>query len=191
VVGLSLHGRLDPALLDPEFRSRSGTVTSARHQPRATLLAERREGLVRTSLPALLRYEDRNSMAFSVEARTPFLDFRLVERALALPASELVRGGWTKAVLRDSMAGILPESVRLRRDKMGFATPEVRWLREIAPRVRDWLGPDARTQRVIRPDVLARWRAEPDDVLAARPGLWRVLSVELWLRHVEALRRAA
>ena len=33
--------------------------------------------------------------------------------------------------------------------------------------------------------------AEPDDVLAARPGLWRVLSVELWLRHVEALRRAA
>jgi len=140
---------------------------------------------VRTSLPALLRYEDRNSMAFSVEARTPFLDFRLVERALALPASDLVRGGWTKAVLRDGMAGVLPECVRLRRDKLGFATPEVRWLREIAPQVRDWLGPGARAERVIRPDVLARWRAEPDDVLAARAGLWRVLSVELWLRHVE------
>jgi asparagine synthase (glutamine-hydrolysing) len=185
------HRRLDPALLDPDFRRRSGHATSARHRPRATLLAERREGLLRTSLPALLRYEDRNSMAFSVEARTPFLDFRLVERALALPASDLVRGGWTKAILRDSMAGVLPECVRLRRDKLGFATPEARWLREIAPRVREWLAPGARVGHVIRPDVLADWRAGPDDALAARAGLWRVLSVELWLRHLEDLRRAA
>ena len=185
------HRRLDAALLDPDFLRRSGTITSERHRPRATLLAERREALVRTSLPALLRYEDRNSMAFSVEARTPFLDFRLVERALALPASDLVRGGWTKVVLRDGMAGVLPECVRLRRDKLGFATPEARWLREIAPRVRDWLGPGARAEQVIHPDVLARWRAEPDDVLAARAGLWRVLSVELWLRHVEGFGRVA
>ena len=185
------HRRLDPALLSPDVRARWGAPTSQRHQPRATLLAERREGLLRTSLPALLRYEDRNSMAFSVEARTPFLDFRLVERALALPASQLVHGGWTKAVLRDSMAGVLPDSVRLRRDKLGFATPERRWLREIAPNVRDWLGPNARAARIIRPDVLARWCAEPDEALAARPGLWRVLSVELWLRHLEALRVAA
>ena len=91
-----------------------------RHRPRASLLEERREGLLRTSLPALLRYEDRNSMAFSLEARTPFLDYRLVERALGLPSSDLVRGGWTKAILRDGMAGLLPDDVRLRRDKVGF-----------------------------------------------------------------------
>jgi asparagine synthase (glutamine-hydrolysing) len=185
------HRRLDPAALDPDFRRRAGPPTSRRHRPQSTLLAERREGLLRTSLPALLRYEDRNSMAFSVEARTPFLDFRLVERALALPASDLVRGGWTKAILRDGMAGVLPDTVRLRRDKLGFATPEARWLREIAPRVREWLGPGARTAQMIRPDVLARWCAESDEALAGRAGLWRVLSVELWLRQIEDRRRAA
>jgi len=185
------HRRLDTAALDPDFRRRSGSPTSGRHRPRSTLLAERREGLLRTSLPALLRYEDRNSMAFSVEARTPFLDFRLVERALALPASDLIRGGWTKAILRDGMAGVLPEGVRLRRDKLGFATPEARWLREIAPRVREWLGPGARTEQMIRPNVLAQWRAESDEGMAGRAGLWRVLSVELWLRQVEDRRRAA
>jgi hypothetical protein len=57
--------------------------------------------------------------------------------------------------------------------------------------VREWLGPGARAERVIRPEVLARWRADRDDVLAARGGLWRVLSVELWLRHVEGLGRVA
>jgi asparagine synthase (glutamine-hydrolysing) len=185
------HRRLDPGDMDPDFLRRSGPPTSGRHRPQSTLLAERREGLLRTSLPALLRYEDRNSMAFSVEARTPFLDFRLVERALAMPASDLVRGGWTKAILRDAMAGVLPEGVRLRRDKLGFATPEARWLREIAPRVREWLGPGARTEQMIRPDVLARWRTESDEALSVRAGLWRVLSVELWLRQVEDRRRAA
>ncbi len=89
------------------------------------------------------------------------------------------------------MKGVLPDCVRLRRDKLGFATPEVRWLREIASQLRAWLGPDARSAGILRPEVLAAWRAEPDERLAGHPGLWRVLSVELWLRHVEDLRRAA
>jgi asparagine synthase (glutamine-hydrolysing) len=126
-----------------------------------------------------------------VAARPPLLDYRLVERALALPSSDLVRNGWTKAILRDSMTGLLPESVRLRRDKLGFATPEGRWLREIVPQVREWLGPGARVAGVIRPEVLNAWRRGPDETLASQAGLWRVLSVELWLRHVQGLRRAA
>jgi asparagine synthase (glutamine-hydrolysing) len=191
VARFASHRRLDAAVLDPELRRRSEPAASARHRPRATLLEERREGLLRTSLPALLRYEDRNSMAFSVEARTPFLDFRLVERALALPASQLVRDGWTKAILRDAMAGLLPESVRLRRDKIGFASPEARWLREIAPAVREWLGPGTRVAGLVRPEALAHWRAGSDDALAAQPGLWRVLSLELWMRSLEGRRRAA
>jgi hypothetical protein len=55
---------------------------------------------------------------------------------------------------RDGMAGVLPECVRLRGDKLGFATPEVRWLREIAPRVREWLGAGAPVAQVIRPEDL-------------------------------------
>jgi asparagine synthase (glutamine-hydrolysing) len=130
-------------------------------------------------------------MAFSVEARTPFLDFRLVERALALPSSQLVREGWTKAILRDAMTGLLPESVRLRRDKIGFASPEARWLREIAPAVREWLGPGTRVAGMVRPEALAAWRAGSDQALAGQPGLWRVLSLELWMRSLEGRPRAA
>jgi asparagine synthase (glutamine-hydrolysing) len=178
------HGRLPVAALSPNG-SGPDTARSERHRPRQSLAAERRANLLQTSLPALLRYEDRNSMAFSVEARTPFLDVRLVERAMALPAADLIRHGWTKAILRDAMAGVLPESVRQRRDKMGFATPERRWLRQSAPAVREWLGPGARVERYLRPGVLARWRPEADDALAARRGLWRLLAVELWLRYVE------
>jgi asparagine synthase (glutamine-hydrolysing) len=82
------------------------------------------------SYPQLLRYEDRNSMAFSLESRVPFLDYRLVEFVYGLPSSYKIREGYTKTILRDSMKGILPDSVRLRKSKMGFATPEKRWITE-------------------------------------------------------------
>jgi asparagine synthase (glutamine-hydrolysing) len=82
------------------------------------------EDIFQYSYPQLLRYEDRNSMAFSLESRVPFLDYRLVEFVFGLPSSYKIRDGYTKAILRDSMKGILPDSVRLRKSKMGFATPE-------------------------------------------------------------------
>src|SRR5438045_264929 len=79
--------------------------------------------LTRRGLPELLRYEDRNSMAHSIEARVPFLDYRLVELCFSLPGGELVGGGQTKAVLRRALAGLLPPAVRERRDQLGFVTP--------------------------------------------------------------------
>ena len=81
-----------------------------------------------TSLPSLLRYEDRNSMAHSIETRLPFLDFRLVEFLFSLPAKEKIGSGLTKVILRKSMNGIIPEKVRMRKDKMGFVTPESKWI---------------------------------------------------------------
>jgi asparagine synthase (glutamine-hydrolysing) len=83
------------------------------------------------NLPSLLRYEDRNSMAFSVEARVPFLDHRLVEFVFSLPSSLKIRNGYTKWVLRSAMAGLIPEKVSLRVSKLGFATPERRWQQTI------------------------------------------------------------
>src|SRR5207248_11248913 len=86
--------------------------------------------LTRRGLPELLRYEDRNSMAHAIEARVPLLDHRLVELALSLPGDELIRRGETKSVLRRALADLLPTQVRARRDKLGFVTPEGRFLRE-------------------------------------------------------------
>jgi asparagine synthase (glutamine-hydrolysing) len=77
----------------------------------------------------LLHWEDRNSMAHSVEARVPFLDHPLVEFAIGIGGEHKLVDGWTKWILRDAMKGRLPEPVRMRKDKLGFATPEAAWLR--------------------------------------------------------------
>ncbi|MFT6715983.1 MAG: asparagine synthase (glutamine-hydrolyzing) [Saprospiraceae bacterium] len=84
-----------------------------------------------SSLPSLLHTEDRNSMAFSIESRVPFLDHRLVELSFALNNSQKIRSGYTKWPLRESMKGVLPEVVKHRKDKIGFVTPgESKWLRK-------------------------------------------------------------
>lgn len=79
-------------------------------------------------LPGLLRYEDHNSMAWSVESRTPFLDYRFVEFTMGLPERFVYRNGVRKHILRAAMHNIIPEEVENRRDKMGFVTPEKLWL---------------------------------------------------------------
>jgi asparagine synthase (glutamine-hydrolysing) len=81
-------------------------------------------------LPRYLRWEDRNSMAHSVEARVPFLDHRLVEFAQTLPLDYLDAHNQSKRILVESMKGILPEKIRKRSDKKGFVTPEEKWLKE-------------------------------------------------------------
>jgi asparagine synthase (glutamine-hydrolysing) len=69
-------------------------------------------------LEHLLKWEDRNSMWFSIEARLPFLDYRLVERTLSLSPDQIIRSGTTKYILRESMKGLLPEKIRMRQDRM-------------------------------------------------------------------------
>lgn len=86
-----------------------------------------------SSLPMLLHWEDRNSMAHSIESRVPFLDYRLVEFLGGLPGDHKLADCRTKQVLRDGMLGILPEMIRERRDKIGFATGEVEWIRNQDP----------------------------------------------------------
>ncbi|MFX1485075.1 MAG: asparagine synthetase B family protein, partial [Promethearchaeota archaeon] len=80
-------------------------------------------------LQHLLKWEDKNSMAFSIETRLPFLDYRLLEYILALPPSLIIKKGITKWVLREALNGRLPSVIARRTDKIGFATPEYEWLR--------------------------------------------------------------
>lgn len=80
-------------------------------------------------LEHLLKWEDRNSMWFSIESRVPFLDHNLVEQILAIDGSDIIENGMTKSVLRKSMKDILPEKIRTRKDKIGFMTPENEWFR--------------------------------------------------------------
>lgn len=80
------------------------------------------------SVPTLAHYEDRNSMAYSLEIRLPFLDHRLVNFALNLPPSMKIKNGWTKYILRKSLKE-LPKEISWRKDKQGFITPEEKWLK--------------------------------------------------------------
>ena len=75
------------------------------------------------SLPHLLKAEDRNSMAHSVEARVPFTDYRLVDYVFSLPGIYKIHDGWTKWLLRLATKDLLPEEIVWRKDKLGFATP--------------------------------------------------------------------
>lgn len=87
------------------------------------------DDLDRYSVPALAHYEDRNSMAHSLEVRHPFLDHRLVNYAVALPADYKIRNGWTKYILRKGFPD-LPAPIAWRKDKQGFTTAEAKWIRE-------------------------------------------------------------
>ena len=82
------------------------------------------ESIKFTNLPGILRQVDRNSMAFSLEARVPFLDYRLAEFLFKLPPHFMLGNGYTKYAYREAMKGIIPEEIRLRTDKQGFAMPE-------------------------------------------------------------------
>jgi asparagine synthase (glutamine-hydrolysing) len=129
--------------------------------------------LFETSLPALLRYEDRNSMAHSVEARLPFLDYRLVEAALSLPVDQKIHNGWSKYPLRTS--GILPAEIAWRRSKLGFNAPE-----------RSWIGGYSRQmlqQTLDSPMIAAianRRALERAWPRLDRREQWRLFNVALW-----------
>lgn len=141
--------------------------------------------LTHSVLPQLLRYADRNSMAFSREVRLPFLDHRLVEFLYAIPYDEKMRGTNTKIVMRNAIAGIVPEEIRLRKDKLGYAPPEIAWLRgplrswveDIFASVefcqREWCDP------TIVDSVWSRFLAG-EDVL--HTSIWRWVSLEMWAR---------
>ena len=78
------------------------------------------EDIQQWSLPTLLRYEDRNSMGYGIETRLPFMDYRLVEFALALPTRMKIANGYGKWLLRHAAKGLVPDGVRLNRKKRGF-----------------------------------------------------------------------
>lgn len=83
------------------------------------------------SLPQLLRYEDRNAMAFGIENRTPFTDFRVIEFVHALPSDFLYHGGQNKFLLRELAKRLLPGTIACRADKKGFEAPDADWMKAL------------------------------------------------------------
>jgi len=142
-----------------------------------------RRSVERTPLPQNLRVEDRNSMAHGVEARLPFMDYRLVSLAFRVPADRKMQGVWNKALLRSSLRGRIPDSVRNRVEKMGFPTSLHTWVTGVlAEPLRDILASRAARERgIYKVDEMLRLlqnghRIEPRDALR----LFHVAEFELW-----------
>jgi len=119
-----------------------------------SLKHNRLSNLWNISLPSLLRYEDKNSMAFSVEARIPFLDHRLVEFIFSIPYDKLIHKGWTKHVLRESLKGKIPEDIRMRKGKLAFSVPQKKWLNEKSDYISKTFTEDFRSAKYIDKDKI-------------------------------------
>jgi asparagine synthase (glutamine-hydrolysing) len=145
--------------------------------------------MMRDPLPIYLRVEDRNSMAHSVEARVPFLDYRLVSFVYGLPAEWKLRGPWNKFVLREGMRDRIPELVRTRVDKMGFQTPVRQWFRDLLyePMLDLLHSRRARERSIYNIDAIVRdldrHRTGDADVSAK---LFRVAQFEIWSEMQES-----
>lgn len=173
------HKPFPAALVNPNFRQAFANGTHLKHNAFPTLAQKLYDDVFHTNLPPLLRYEDRNSMAFHIEARVPFLDYRLVEFAFSLSTDAHIRKGWSKAILRDAMQGLLPEQIRLRRDKEGYTTPHDRWMRELTPQINSFFGGELRSRPYLSAQAIDHLRSARAGQMQ---GIWRVINLEAWLR---------
>jgi asparagine synthase (glutamine-hydrolysing) len=104
----------------------------------------------RESLPRILRNFDAYSMGHGVEVRMPFLDWRVVCYAFSAPDESKVARGFTKRLLREAMRGVIPEPLRVRRDKLGFTAPVADWL---AGGLSDWLWEELNDPEFLRSEL--------------------------------------
>jgi asparagine synthase (glutamine-hydrolysing) len=137
-------------------------------------------------LPTLLRYEDRNSMAFSIESRVPFLTPELVDFVLSLPEEYIIGSdGMSKAVFRRAMRGIVPKAVLERKDKIGFSTPERSWLSSSGSWVQQLFDHEVAADiPAFHLDIVSRdWDAMKQGRKPFSFEVWRCLNLISWTKR--------
>jgi asparagine synthase (glutamine-hydrolysing) len=180
-----IHWRSDPA----EKSSRCSCLIPhpSSLSPRSDLLrGHLHRSLMETSLPMLLRYEDRNSMAHSIESRVPFLTPDLAGFLLRLPEEYLIGpDGVSKRIFRAAMRGIVPDQVLDRRDKIGFATPEQQWFTRLRPWVEQTLSAANDIPALHAPALHQEWRT----LIQSKKGFdmrpWRWVNLIRWAERFE------
>jgi asparagine synthase (glutamine-hydrolysing) len=135
-------------------------------------------------LPGWLHFEDRISMAYSVEARLPFMDYRLIEYGFSLPDDYKIRGGQTKAVLRRAMSKTLPRRIIEDSTKVPFSGPDAAWLNgALRPIAEELLGAgSSKLEQFVDPVGLQSLLVDCAKGQASPQRVWTMLSTEIWLR---------
>lgn len=146
------------------------------------------ETITKNLLQSLLYFEDRNSMAFSLESRVPFLDKRLVEFCLGLLPEHRLDSGFTKVILRKSLNDLLPEAVALRRDKKGFPTPLSFWLKgPLMKQVKNLLLDDRVSARKVlnMPVIEKKLDAHYKGIADHTVEIFNWITLELWFQRFQ------
>jgi asparagine synthase (glutamine-hydrolysing) len=141
-----------------------------------------------TSLPMLLHYEDRNSMAFSIESRVPFLTPAMAQFVFSLPEELIIDdNALTKSVFRKAMRGLAPDGVLDRRDKIGFETPEKHMFSTLSPWVEQTFSDQAagRVKALKLDEAKNEWQAVLNDRKPFDFRIWRMLNLIKWADKFE------
>lgn len=133
-----------------------------------------------------LLWADKTGMKFSLETRFPFLDHNLVEKTLSIPTENYIRNGYTKAIMRDAFKGILPEKIRMRKDKIGFSTPEADWFKNKKMQAllidiiesESFLGRGYFNAKQCKSEIRSFQKN-----MKHNPEFWKWISLELWFRQ--------
>jgi asparagine synthase (glutamine-hydrolysing) len=146
-----------------------------------------REALLIKDIPFLLRHGDRNSMRWSVESRVPFLTIDMAEFLFSLPEDYLISlQGETKSLFRAAMRGIVPDEILDRKDKIGFATPDKTWLKELEGEINTWIDPVINQLDFLKPEETRREIARIfDDSKPFSLTAWRLVNYCLWVRVLD------
>lgn len=132
----------DLAYISPELISTYKASYCATKKPQSLNEALHQE-FVNTRLKGYLKCEDRCSMWHSVESRTPFADdHKLIEYVFNIPGTLKINNGVTKSLLREAVAPFIPESIRTRKDKMGYVTPNNLWISNLKEQFRPYFDQD-------------------------------------------------
>ncbi len=187
VISRRIHGHSSiSSIFDKKQLSLLGCTAPAFASPALPLRQALNAAFYSTRLPMLLKWEDRSSMAHSVESRVPFLLPELVAFVQTLPTDYFVDDrGTTKSVFRDAMRGILPDQTRARRDKLGFATPEAQWLRANRAAVCATLRRfDPLHAPLLEPTRLASFISEFErGATPSNESVWRLFCLAAWVEQ--------
>lgn len=144
--------------------------------------------LMHRGLPSLLRHGDRNSMAYSIESRVPFLTIPIAEFLLSLPEHYLIsEDGVTKHIFREAMRGIVPDSHLDRKDKIGFTTPESVWLMNMSEKIQEWVEQAPEIVFMDKKYLSRELNANLSNLKINDGKVWRLINYIEWYKSIYKL----
>lgn len=123
-------------------------------------------------LPELLKWEDKNSMAYSVESRLPFLDYNLIETCLSINNNYKIREGWSKYILRKNLEKYLPDEITYNKRKIGFEPPLKYW----------WPRSEEILETINNSEIIKEISKKKFTFIADRNLEWRLYNIAVWER---------